>query len=284
MKLCVSSYSFAQYLRAGKMNLTDCVKKAREMGFDAIEFTDLPGKTAEERAPMARSLRKEAADAGIEILAYSVWGQLYQPTPELLEDEIRRLMEQADTAAELGAAIMRHDVLWNLPEDASFSAILPAIADASRRIAAYAKTRGIVTCTENHGMIVQGSERMEQLYHAVKHDNYRLLIDIGNFTAVSEDHAGAVERLAPYAVHVHIKDHIIRDQPFEDCKPRPNGLFTRAIAAGEGSIPIKKCIEILLSTGYDGALAIEYEAADDCMDGIARGLSNLRRMLAEVRS
>ncbi len=43
MKLSVSSYSFIQYIKAGKLSYIDCVDKAAEIGFDAIEFIDLDG-------------------------------------------------------------------------------------------------------------------------------------------------------------------------------------------------------------------------------------------------
>ena len=39
MKLSVSSYSFNQYLKAGKMILPDTVDKAAEMGFEGIDPT-----------------------------------------------------------------------------------------------------------------------------------------------------------------------------------------------------------------------------------------------------
>ena len=42
MKISVSAYSFQQYISAGKMSVMDTVKKAHEMGFEAIEF--LAGK------------------------------------------------------------------------------------------------------------------------------------------------------------------------------------------------------------------------------------------------
>ena len=41
MKLSVSSYSFQQYIRSGRMTQLDTVKKAAELGFEGIEFTDL---------------------------------------------------------------------------------------------------------------------------------------------------------------------------------------------------------------------------------------------------
>ena len=39
VKFAVSSYSFQQYLRDGRMTQLDCVLKAKEMGFVAIEFS-----------------------------------------------------------------------------------------------------------------------------------------------------------------------------------------------------------------------------------------------------
>ena len=41
MKLAVSSYSFQQYLQDGRLTQLSCIAKAKELGFDAIEFTDL---------------------------------------------------------------------------------------------------------------------------------------------------------------------------------------------------------------------------------------------------
>ena len=47
MKTSVSSYSFRQYIRAGKLTQLECVAKAKEMGFDGIEFTDLAAEGLE---------------------------------------------------------------------------------------------------------------------------------------------------------------------------------------------------------------------------------------------
>ena len=58
MKISVSSYSFQQYIRAGKMTQFDCVAKAKELGFDAIEFIVLDGENLEEQKEHARKLRK----------------------------------------------------------------------------------------------------------------------------------------------------------------------------------------------------------------------------------
>ena len=38
MKIAASSYSFAQLIRKGEMTQFETIAKAKEMGFDAIEF------------------------------------------------------------------------------------------------------------------------------------------------------------------------------------------------------------------------------------------------------
>ncbi|MBQ8509973.1 MAG: sugar phosphate isomerase/epimerase [Clostridia bacterium] len=286
MKICVSSYSYAQYTRAGKMTLHECVAKAKEMGFDAMEFIDMPGETYEERMEMAASIRETAAKVGIEIIAYTISANLYQPTPVLLDAEVERLKAKVDEAEALRAKIMRHDACWKLePTGAgrSFDRMLPTIAAGARRVSDYAASKGIRTCTENHGRIAQDSDRMERLFNAVAHDNYGLLVDIGNFVGVGENNADAVGRLAPYATHVHVKDLTVHDEPFDGWQNvSRNGLYYRSEAVGEGNLPIKRCLLALKTAGYNGALSIEYEAKGDCIEGIARSRENLCRMLDEL--
>ncbi len=286
MKFCISAYSYYQYYRAGKITLFDTIDLAKKQGFDAIEFIDLPGDTIEEQKELAHKLRQKADEEGMEIIAYTIAANLYQQTQELLDAEVERLQQHVEIAKILGAKLMRHDACWSLGKTAtarSFDLMLPTMAEGARRVSAYAAEYGITTCSENHGKIAQDSERMERLFNAVAHDNYSLLIDIGNFTGVGENHADAVSRLAPYACHVHIKDlEIHGEEPYEGGRMSRNGIYYHSVPAGEGSVPIKRCLAILKAAEYDGALSLEYEAAEDCVAGIARGAENVRRMLKEL--
>jgi sugar phosphate isomerase/epimerase len=180
---------------------------------------------------------------------------------------------------------MRHDVCHR-EKDAdgkvtSFDKMLPTIAKNAKEVTEYAKTLGIRTCTENHGFIAQDSDRVEKLFNAVGDDNYGLLIDIGNFACADENSVSAVSRLAPYAIHVHAKDFKI--YPYGKEAPEGMKFFLSrgcnklsGCAIGEGDIPAQQCIAILKKAGYDGYLTVEYEGAEDCMAGIARGLANLK--------
>jgi sugar phosphate isomerase/epimerase len=127
---------------------------------------------------------------------------------------------------------------------------------------------------------------VERLVNAVAHDNFGLLVDMGNFACADEDSAIAVSRVAPYAFHAHAKDFVKRS--FAQ-GPIPGGCFQsrgcnylRGVTVGTGDIPVKQCIAILKKAGYDGYLSIEYEGYEDCIEGITAGFKNLTKFLEEL--
>jgi sugar phosphate isomerase/epimerase len=287
MKLVVSSYSYHQRIKTGEMTQLDAVRAAKEMGFEGIEFTDLmpnPSPTLDEQLAYAKEIRAEAERQGIEIVGYMIGANLYRGTPKEDEAEVTRVCGQVDVAAELGARILRHDVCGSESVNGrfvGFERMLPTIAANARRITEYAQARGIRTCSENHGRIAQDRDRMERLYYAVDHENYGLLIDMGNFACADEDSLLAVSRLAPMAIHVHAKDFI--KIPFGTPVENDKKTFlTRGAnrlmgcALGDGDIPVAQCIAILKQVGYDGTVTIEFEGNGDCMTEIPRGLERLR--------
>jgi len=182
---------------------------------------------------------------------------------------------------------MRHDVCRTErfgDRVVSFERMLPTIAENVRRITEYAKTLGIRTCSENHGKIAQDSDRVEKLWNTVAHENYGILVDIGNFACVDECSVTAVSRLAPYAVHAHAKDFHI--EPFDSPEKEGERSFRSrgcnrlvGCALGDGDIPVRQCVAILKSAGYDGWISIEFEGNGDCVSEIARGRDLLKEII-----
>ncbi len=284
MKISVSSYSFYQYVRADKMALTDVIPKAHEMGFEAVEFIDLPG-TYEEQTALAHTLRALADERGMTINAYTIGACLYQPTPEASAAEVERLCRQVDIAAIMGCSVMRHDACYAIGATGtarSFGLMLPTISENARAVTEYAAGKGIKTCVENHGYVAQDSYRVEQLFNAVAHDNFGLLVDVGNFVCADEDNAAAVSRVAPYAVHVHAKDMYKSKTPAPGFGQTRGCQYFKGAIVGEGDVEVERCLQILHRAGYDGYCSIEFEGSEDCIYGISKGLENLRAMLARL--
>ncbi len=284
MKISVSSYSFYQYIGQGKMALTDVIGKAHELGFEAVEFIDLPG-TYEEQVALAHTLRAQADALGMTINAYTIGASLYRETAEESAAEVERLCRQMDIAAILGCSVMRHDACYGVGKTGtsrSFGLMLPTIAANARAVTEYAAQKGIKTCVENHGYVAQDSYRVEQLFNAVAHDNFGLLVDVGNFVCADEDNVIAVSRVAPYAVHVHAKDMYKSETPAPGFgQTRACNYFKGAIV-GEGDVNVEKCLAILKRAGYDGYCSIEFEGSEDCIYGIATGLANLKGMIERL--
>ena len=90
------------------------------------------------------------------------------------------------------------DVLHRISESISHTldleAVLKHIVPAIREITEYGASKGVKTSLENHGFYMQQSTRVEKLIKAVKHPNYGLTIDLGNFLCVNEDPVQAVKR------------------------------------------------------------------------------------------
>lgn len=282
MKISVTSYSFQQYLNQGKIDRLGMIDKAREIGLDAIEFTQLPGETFEERCELAKKLRERADSLGMPIISHTVGANLYQGSAEADAAEVERIKRQLDIAKILGAPVLRHDLCWSIPKEGavrSFDQMIPTLAKNTKEITEYAANLGIRTCSENHGHVAQDSDRMERFFNAVSHENYGLLVDIGNFVCVDEDNVTAVSRVAPYAIHAHAKDfHLSKDKKEGWGQSRGCNYYKGAVL-GEGDVDVKRCIEVLKRAGYDGYLSIEFEGSEDCIEGISKGFAYLKTLI-----
>lgn len=278
MKIGVSSYSFSNYMRETGADYLKICEIAKEMGFEGIEFIDLDTKIqpADSVEALARMLRAHCDAIGLPIVAYTVHADFLDHP-----DEAARLRGQVDVAEILGAKVMRHDVTWR--RDVPWREIIRRTAGEIRSVAEYAAGKGIRTCTENHGYVLQDSHRVEELILAVNHPNYGWLVDMGNFLCADEPPMHALPIAAPYAVHAHAKDFLLkRENPGEGWFPTRNGWFLRGTVVGHGVVPVRECVEALRKSGYDGWLSLEFEGMEENLPALRCGLACLKAAVAGV--
>lgn len=281
MKIGVSAYSFAKYMKHTGCNYKDICALAREIGFEGIEFIDFnPEISGKSPLETAEEIRSHCAEIGLEIICYAVHANLLEDD---VQAEVERLKGCVDIAAALGVSVMRHDVCWK-PKDVPGYTWQDAIKDVAphvRTIADYAASKGIRTCTENHGQFIQQPERMEALMRAVNHPNYGWLVDMGNFICADVDSLQAVATAIPYAVHVHAKDFLFKP----GTEPYPGeGWFMsrgqnhlRGTIVGHGVIPVRQCVAMFKSAGYDQWLSLEFEGLEDNMTALKSGYAYLKK-------
>ena len=158
MKTCVSTYSFHRLVDKGELDLFGVIDKVHEMGIPAVEPV-LDDKTL----PLCGKLTEHARKLGLTVPIYTTGANFLCPD---VEAEIRRVEKHIDAASDAGIPLLRHDITHGFYEGyegiRTFEAILPGLAAAIREVADYARKKGVTTCSENHGRLVQDSDRMLQ--------------------------------------------------------------------------------------------------------------------------
>ena len=253
MKLGVSSYSFSRLVRGGQMKQLDVAAKAKEMGFDVIEFSTLVLPEGETPLKFAPHVREACDRAGITVANYTIGADFLRGSGGDWKAEAERLKDEVRVAKILGAPGMRHDATGGFPAThkgaKGFDDALPTLVKGCRAVTEFAAEQGIKTMVENHGFFCQDSERVEKLANGVNHANFGILIDMGNFLCADEDPARAVGRLMPYASHCHAKDFHVKP----GTAPNPGngwfqsraGNYLRGAIIGHGDVPVTQCLRVM---------------------------------------
>jgi len=275
MQISVSSYSFSKM----KSSPIERLRLAKELGFAAIEFTEVDMDTA-------KRLREESDKLDFPIICYTVGADFLQV--KSIEAEADRLYKQVDIARALGVHLMRHDASRGFQPfraaHSGFAEALPLLAKGCRQVTEYAAEKSVITMVENHGFFCQDSERIAALVGAVSHPNFGALVDIGNFLCADEDPAIACGNVAALALHVHAKDFHVKSgsgrNPGRGWFRSRGGNYLRGAIIGHGNVPVRQCLGNLKRAGYDGYVSIEFEGMEDCVEALRIGRENLLALIA----
>ena len=282
MDFAVSSYSFAN----AHIDELDLPKKAKEMGFDAIEFAEIhPGNM--DKKEYAKLLREKCDEANIRISNYAIGADFINGCGGYFNDEVERLFHEIDIAEILGVHLVRHDCTVGYQYDymyerqqIGFQQALKWIIVGCTQVTEYAESKNIRTMIENHGRFCQESTRLEQIVTGVANENFGLLLDMGNFLCADENPIEAFGRLAPFVFYVHAKDFHVKSgngvRPQNGFFTTRGGNFLRGAIIGHGEVPILQCLRILRENKYDSWVSVEFEGMEDPITGISCGFENLK--------
>ena len=289
MKIGASTYSLRTAIQEGTLDVWGVFDWLAQNDADHIEIVALPKLEFVVTPDVADTLGAKAKAVGLDLSCYTFGASFINRTAAEYAAELQRVKAEIDNAARMGTKLVRHDVASRPVEEATddqFEQDLPLLVEAGGQIADYARQYGITTMIENHGVHVQGARRVLRIHHEVARDNFRLLVDTGNFYPVEFDNTlNAIAQCAPFAGMAHIKDHLIRNsapEPLDDWRDRGRGIFTQATIAGDGNIGIAQAIHSLRQAGYDGYLSLEYEGPDEARYANKKSLDNLRQILQQA--
>lgn len=288
MKSCISTYSYHRLYADGSFTRFDAIDKTKDLGCDGVEFV-LDDTTPDGSTPReyALALTAHAKEVGLEVPIYTTGANFFVNDPE---SEVERICKHIDIASECGIPLLRHDITWSYyPEYdgvKTYQKVIEAVAPVISKVADYAKSKGVMTCSENHGRLMQDSNRMVELFNAVNNKNYGFLCDIGNFGGVDEDCFTSVSRLMELIVHVHAKDCFTRSgmsyNPGRGYNLSRGGNYRRATIFGHGNVPTYQILNAIRASGYDGYVSLEFEGMEPAMEGVTIGTENLQRMIRDI--
>ena len=307
MKLGISSYSLNTRLRTEEMSLFDVIDWAKEHDCAHLELVPFSLPLLKEDGTVdydyVKRVRDHAEKVGMPLSAFSLNACVIKPTADERKRELDRIRMYMDMAHFLGIKKMRHDTCSgqhpngiNTPEQ--FEKDFPVFVDAVRELADYAATLGMSTTLENHGLYVNGADRMVRLLNAVDRPNVGMTLDVGNFLCVDDRPEVAVAKCIKYADMIHLKDFYIRKKdrmlpqdgmytagakpakPYvmptpEEFRKMPPSLgyvgtasglnILRGSILGQGDMDIWAILKTVKDAGYDKEVSIEFEGMEDCV-------------------
>lgn len=234
-----------------KWTLRQIVENAARMGFDGVDIRGLLDDIDISRRPeFTTDLNKTKqlfADHGIAISGIYTSARFAVVEPVEKETQFAEARRNIEIAAKLGAPIVRI-YGGRLPEGLTVEKVMPILAKNLLQIGEEAEEYDVTLALETHDDWTD-SAACARLMAQVNYPRVRMLWDLHHpYRFNGEPPEVTYGNLAPYTVNIHVKDSIpdIGGQP-------------RYVLLGEGDVPVKKMLEMLLQGGYKGHATLEWE-------------------------
>ncbi|UCC68578.1 MAG: sugar phosphate isomerase/epimerase [Armatimonadota bacterium] len=274
MKIGLYTISFAGVWYDGPaLPLGDIFKRAKSMGFDGVEI----GARRPHASPMdldenaREKIRKQAADAGLEIPAVAGYNNFASPILEQRENELLMVREQIKLARDLGAPVLRLFAAWRgitlrdghgtyditrqywqhgYP-DVTGAERWRWVTDCLRETADFAGDMGVTLALQNHEPVIRDHLDMLQFIREVDSPALKACLDCPLLTQQDGEYVtNAVRVTGDLQVHSHYGGE------FEE----QNGeVVQRQIRFARRSlINYPAFIKALKEIGYQGYLCYEF--------------------------
>jgi inosose dehydratase len=199
--------------------------------------------------------------------------------------------------ATLGVEYILHTLRWaklagcpcvdttddrHCPAGATEREALEAMKRIYRHIVPIAEQYGIAINVEPHGYFTTKPEFMNEILSCCDSPCLRLNMDTGNTFIAGQDPVAFLRSFRARLGHVHIKD--VSQSLSAASRGELTGIAVSHCAIGDGvnAENIRRCLDLLVETGYTGVLSLECEGQGGPM--IERSLHWLRGALAEAQS
>lgn len=254
------AYSYAKLLKTGKMTMEDVIRKAVELGIDAVDMTAYWFKSTE--PAYLASLRHLAYKNGVCFSGAATGASTVQADAGKRAQALEEIKKWTDVTEALGAPHLRV-FAGKLPPGATMQQGIQWTVEALKVACDYAGKKGITLGVENHEGITQNADVCIELVHRIDSPYFGINLDITNFIATAQADAYAqIEATLPYATHSHIRDVFENGQAVDLERVWP--LFARA--------------------NYKGFMSAEYEGEEDPSTGVPKLVERIKTLCRKYSS
>lgn len=280
MKLSISMWSVVSAVRTKRIDLPGFIEFAAQQQENGARGVELLDYFWTDRVAEMGKVKRQIADAGLELAVYSIGNDFFQPERAAWEKQLADLKTGVEVADQLGVHTLRV-FSGNAKPGYAFEDGLAWIVEGLAAGAEYAAKYQVTMALENHGLMAGRSDQVRQVIDAVDSPFLRANIDTGNFLLVGQNPTNAARELASLAALVHLKDfRRARPNEVEHVYKALDGTAFTGAVVGQGEVDLPSIVKILGDAGYDGWLSLEYEGGDDPLTiGVPQSLQAAQMLL-----
>ena len=252
-KISLAEWSLHRMLYSGELDHLDfCVIAREQFDLDAVEYVNSFFFDKAEDLEYLKEMKNRANDQGVSSLLIMCdnEGSLGDPNQKTRETAVENHFKWMEAAKFLGC----HSIRVNAKSEGTYEDQIQLASDGLRRLTEYGEKIGINTIVENHGGLSSNGKWLVSVMEEVDHPMCGTLPDFGNFKIQDDewyDRYIGVDELMPYAKAVSAKSNNF------DWK------------GNETKTDYNKMINIVLSSGYNGYIGIEFEGREvDEIEGV----------------
>lgn len=277
-RIAVSTYSFFTFKDGSKLTMPECIDAAARMGFDGVEL--LLVQMEDTSDAFLQKLKRQAFVNGLDLCGMSTHQGFVRPDKEYRDKNIKRTIEQIETAYKLGIPTIRVNTgrwgtsksfedlmnnkgieprLPNCTDDQGFKWVI----DAFEKCIPTAEKCGVVMGLENHWGLGRTAEGVLRIVNAIDSPWLRVTMDSGNFF---ERRYEQLEMLAPEAVFMQAKTYY------------GGGVYY------DLDMDYNRIAKICQAANYRGYVSLEFEGKEDPWTAVPKSLTTLREAFGKIQS
>jgi sugar phosphate isomerase/epimerase len=254
-----------------RLSLGEMLGVAKAYGYDGIEprmdSRHAHGVELETASTERRAIAAQVAESGVALACIAT--SYKYADGETVQQQVEQSHHAIDLAGDVGAPRLR--VFGGaIPDGTSREAAIARVAGALRELASHAAEREVTLCLETHDAWCD-VHHVAEVMRLVAHPAIGVTWDVMHPVYIARQTMDeAFHTLHPWIRHVHIHDGTTND-PHLQLRP-----------IGQGHLDLRRAIQLLQESGYDGYLSGEWIEWEPYELHLPRELRAMQHIEAEV--